>query len=290
MLTRSVISHGVIDGYGARDHRSSAGRFLFNPKVSARIAQARILWLQGYPDRAMRTAATSVEDARATQHAISLCLALAHAACPIALWAGNEAAADEYISMLTDHAADRALPQWHARGRCYAGVLALSRGDLRASVRLLQEGLDALEAAVPGLHYGQILASQALSLGLAGQVAEGLVQIDEVIARAERTGEHWLTAELLRIKGELLLLRSPAAVEPAELLFREALSRARDQAALSWELRAATSLARLLRSQSRSTDALAVLQPVYDRFTEGFDTADLVVAKGLLRELRTESP
>ena len=275
----------VINDNVGRDHRSSASRFLFDSRTSARISQARILWLQGYPDRAMRTAATSIEDARAAQHAISLCYALAHAACPIALWVGNEAAAAKYISMLTDHATDRALPNWHAMGRCYEGVLALSRGDLSGSLQLLYEGLGALEATTPGLHYGMILGSLALSLGLAGQVAEGLVKIDEVIARAERTGEHWLTAELLRIKGELSLLQGSAAVEPAEFLFREALSRARDQAALSWELRAATSLARLLRSQNRSADALAVLQPVYDRFTEGFDTADLIVAKGLLREL-----
>jgi predicted ATPase/DNA-binding winged helix-turn-helix (wHTH) protein len=280
----------VINDDVGRDHGSSASRFLFDSRASARISQARILWLQGYPDRAMSTVATSIEDARAAQHAISLCYALAHAACPIALWAGNEAAAAKYISMLTDHATDRALPNWHALGRCYEGVLALRRGDFSASLQSLYEGLDALEATTPGLHYGMVLGSLALSLGLAGQVAEGIVKIDEVIARAERTGEHWLTAELLRIKGELSLLQGSTAVEPAELLFRDALNRARDQAALSWELRAATSLARLLRSQSRSTDALAVLQPVYDRFTEGFDTADLVAAKGLLQELRTGSP
>jgi len=164
-------------------------------------------------------------------------------------------------------------------------VLALSRDDLSAGVRLLQEGLDALEAAVPGLHYGLILGSLALSLGRAGRLAEGLVKIDEVIARAERTGEHWLTADSLRIKGELLLLQSSAAAEAAEHLFRDALNRARDQAALSLELRTATSFARLLRNQGRPIDALALLQPVYDRFTEGFETVDLIAAKQLLGDL-----
>ena len=93
-------------------------------------------------------------------------------------------------------------------------------------------------------------------------------------------------AELLRIKGELLLLqRGPGAVAAAEDHFRQALDWARRQGALSWELRAATSLARLLRNRAPSVDAIACLQPVYDRFTEGFGTADLIAAKLLLDEL-----
>jgi predicted ATPase len=88
---------------------------------------------------------------------------------------------------------------------------------------------------------------------------------------------------LLRVKGELLLLQgTPGAAATAEEHFRQALDWARRQGALSWELRAATSLARLLRDQSRAADALALLHPVYDRFTEGFDTADLKVAKALI--------
>jgi len=78
---------------------------------------------------------------------------------------------------------------------------------------------------------------------------------------------------------------TPSAAETPEALFREALGEARRQGALSWELRAATSLARLLRNQRRPADAIACLRPVYDRFTEGFDTADLIAAKRLLDEL-----
>jgi hypothetical protein len=92
--------------------------------------------------------------------------------------------------------------------------------------------------------------------------------------------------ELLRVRGELFLLQSSlAAAERAEDLFRQSLDAARRQGALSWELRAATSLARLLHDQGRPADAIVCLQPVYDRFTEGFGTADLVTAKRLLDEL-----
>jgi predicted ATPase len=94
----------------------------------------------------------------------------------------------------------------------------------------------------------------------------------------------WAIAELLRIRGELLLLQgAPGAAAAAEDHYRQALGWARRQGALSWELRAAISLARLLRDQCRSADA--VLQPVFDRFTEGFDKADLKAAKALLDAL-----
>jgi predicted ATPase len=117
----------------------------------------------------------------------------------------------------------------------------------------------------------------------AGQIADGLPAIEEMIIRSEHTEERWLIAESLRVKGELLLLRGePGAEATAEGHFRQALDLAQQQGALSWELRAATSLARLLSDRGRSADATALLQPVYDRFTEGFATADLKAAKALL--------
>ena len=112
-----------------------------------------------------------------------------------------------------------------------------------------------------------------------------LAAIEEAIARSERTEERWAMAELVRAKGELLLVQGSPGAAAAEDHFRQALDCARRQGALSWELRAATSLARLLRDQDRTADAIACLQPVYDRFTEGFGTADLVTAKRLLNEL-----
>jgi predicted ATPase len=91
---------------------------------------------------------------------------------------------------------------------------------------------------------------------------------------------------LLRVKGELLLLQgTPGASAAAEDHFQQALDWARRQGALSWELRAATSLARLQCDQGRPADAMALLQPVYDRFTEGFDTSDRKAAKALLDAL-----
>ena len=130
-------------------------------------------------------------------------------------------------------------------------------------------------------------AYMAEGLGKAGQVADALDAIDDAIARAERTEELWQFPELLRVKGELVLLQGAAPqAAAAEDYFEQALDWARRQGAQSWELRAAASLARLLCDQGRSADAVALLQPVYDRFTEGFETADLKAAKALLNALQ----
>jgi predicted ATPase len=110
--------------------------------------------------------------------------------------------------------------------------------------------------------------------------------IEGAVERSQCDEELWATAELLRIKGELVRMQgTPEASAAAEDQFRQALELSRQQGALSWELRAATSLARLLNDQGRTADATALLRPVYDRFTEGFATADLKAAKSLLDEL-----
>ncbi|GAC1613042.1 MAG: hypothetical protein NVS3B27_10250 [Novosphingobium sp.] len=100
-----------------------------------------------------------------------------------------------------------------------------------------------------------------------------------------RTGLRYLEAELYRIKGELALLEAPGAVGAAENALRQAVASARRQDAKSWELRAMTSLARLLRTQGKRDEARAVLGEIYGWFTEGFDTADLKSARALLDEL-----
>jgi len=131
------------------------------------------------------------------------------------------------------------------------------------------------------------LLELAAGLGGAGQIAEGLVVVDKALARAEQTEARWCVAELLRTKGELLVLGHEAtASETAEKCFRQALDVARGQSALAWELRAAMSLARFWREQQRVGQARKLLSPVYRRFTEGFGTADLVAAKTLLDSLR----
>ena len=126
------------------------------------------------------------------------------------------------------------------------------------------------------------LADAARALG---RPEEGLDVLAEAMAIVENTGERYFEAELHRLQGELLLDRSPGDHGPAESAFQKALSVARAQNAKSLELRAATSLARLWQAQSKTTAARDLLAPVYQSFSEGFDTPDLKSANALLDEL-----
>ena len=264
--------------------RNSLARFKIDQRASAQVYLARILWLQGMPDQAMRAAASSVADSRAINHAMSLAHALAMAACPIALWVGDLAAAEHYIQMLIDDFTTPALARGRAFGLGYQGVLVIRRGDLGTGLRLLRAVFDEPGGAGGARrHFAYLMAE---TMGRAGQIADGLTAIEEAIVRSERTEERWATAEMLRIKGDLLLIQGTSeAAAVAEGYFRQALDLARRQGALSWELRAATSLARLLSDHGRRADAAAFLQPIYDRFTEGFATTDLKTANALLGDL-----
>jgi len=121
---------------------------------------------------------------------------------------------------------------------------------------------------------------------IVGQVEEAVTLLDEALQIAGKTGEHWREAELNRRKGQLLLQQEQS--EAAEDLYYRALSISREQDAKLWELRATVSLARLRRDQGRCAKARDLLGPIYNWFTEGFDTQDLKEAKALLDDLTLE--
>jgi predicted ATPase/DNA-binding winged helix-turn-helix (wHTH) protein len=273
----------ILSNYAAPVQRSPVIRFLFDQQVVARVVLARILSLQGFPDQARHTAQGAVDDARALNHGASLCLALCQAACPVTLVTGDLAAAESYVAMLLDSSAAHALPIWQAGGHRFHAVLLIRNGDFDTGLPLLRTALEQPPEASFQPDFTQFLGELADGLGRAGQIAEGLDAIDEALGRSERNEDRWSVAELLRIRGELLLLQGGSgAAAAAEDYYRQALGWARRQGALSWELRAATSLVRLLRDQSRSAEAIALLAPIYNRFTEGFETADLKAAKALI--------
>jgi predicted ATPase len=242
--------------------------------------------LEGFPDQAVSAAANSVEEARGANHVLSLCYALAQA-CAIALRVGDLAKAETYVRTLLDHSARHSLPFWAALGRSHEGVLLIRRGDVDAGLRLLRAGDFELGEGRVGWRSVTFSTVTGEALARTGHIGDGLIMIEAAIDHSERTEERWLFPELLRVKGKLLLLQGgSSAAATAEDHFRQALDWARRQGALSWELRVARSLARLLRDQGRPADAMALLQPVYDRFTEGFDTVDLQAAKALIDALQ----
>ena len=290
-----VLSHYAIDDHGGNAIRLRGFfRGGIQVQMSARPFLARVLWLQGFSDQALRAAETSLGEA--TGHDYSVCYALVFAACPIALWVGDLATAAYYVGMLRDYSRRHGSSLWAASVSRFCKIVALKGGVLEPGSRLPHSDFEEIAEPNVSVRFLTGLSELADALANAGQITHGLALLDAEIERAEAS---WLTPELLRLKGELFLMQdAPAAAEASEALFRQALDEARRQGALAWELRAGTSLARLLRDRGRSAEGLAILQPVYERFTEGFDTADLRSARALLGALgqtsslaiRTSSP
>jgi len=292
--------HILGDQHGARRHLEPLVRsrlatvrpshiilYQYDQRVLLDCYYARVLWLQGFSDQATRLTESLVDYARTKDHILSLLHSLLIGSCPIALYVGDLTTADDHVSVASDVATRNGLEIWNVWAQCFKGVVLIKQGEHGAGAQLLQSGLERLPEPAIHHHMSLLLAELAAGLGGAGQIAEGLGVVDEALARAEQTEAGWYLAELLRTKGELHLLeRVPSAVATAEACFKQALDVARRQGALAWELRAAMSLARLWRGQRRANEARKLLGPVYRRFTEGFETADLMAAKALLASVR----
>jgi predicted ATPase/DNA-binding winged helix-turn-helix (wHTH) protein len=282
---RRHIEH-MLDRYVAPVQPSQIVRFEFDQRVLAQVFLSRILWFQGFPEQAFRMAQRSIEAARAIGHPLSLCIALGDAACPVGFGIGDLASVEANAAILLELSAKHGLPIWNAWARGINSAVLIRRGDVVTGLGLLRSAMNEIRGT--GFVQRNRVFSAVMAQGLlgAGQAAEGLSIIDEAFTQPGDNEEHWYAAELLRVKGELLLLEdAPGATVSAELHFRQALDCAHRQRSLSLELRAATSLARLWQSHTRSEEARELLVPIYDRFTEGFDTRDLKAAKSLIDDL-----
>jgi predicted ATPase len=149
----------------------------------------------------------------------------------------------------------------------------------------MQQGLEAFRATGAEMHLTWYLSNLAWTYGQAGQVEAGWSVLAEALTLADAWEEHFVRAWLYCLQGTLLLQRHPVDAPQAEAYFQQALAVARRQQAKSWELRAALSLSWLWQQQGKRVEVYNLLAPVYNWFTEGFDTADLQEAKALLEEL-----
>jgi predicted ATPase len=184
--------------------------------------------------------------------------------------------------MLIALATEQVFPFFVALATMLQGWALAMEGQAAEGIIQIHQGFAALRATGEELEQLWFLALLGEACEQVGQVEEGLCVLETTLALVDKTGERYYEAELHRLRGQLLLQQSSDNDPDAESCFHHAISIAQDQSAKSWELRAATNLARLWQSQGKWDEARELLEPVYDWFTEGFDTADLIDAKALL--------
>ncbi len=277
----------VLALYSEEGHGHLARILNHDPKTFGLGFLAQSTWMLGYPDQAASTGDAALEHARRRGHPFDLCWALTIGAYVFDLlrefndWLKRIEEADRL-------GRENSLPFFTERivPAC-SGIALIRNGEIVEGVALLQKGLAEYEEGggrVNNPHFKSVLAAGTAQLG---DLAGALGLIDEAITQIERPGweERHYFAEALRIKGWMLSLKGD--LEAAERAFIASLDWAREQQAKSWELRTATSYARLMRLQGREREARDRLAPVYGWFTEGFDTKDLKEAKALLEELET---
>jgi len=248
---------------------------------------SRALACMGLVDQAALQVRPGLEQARRLNHLSSLAVALSTIS--TTSWIIRDIPSLRAMSdALVALAGEQGFAFWLARGRCYAGWVAAQDGDAERGQTLLNEGLSGLRSAGVVLYgpHNHAMLADAYTAG--GQIEAALGAVETGLSIMTQTGEAWPGAELYRRKAELLLAnggsgdgrRDPVAA--AEALFRRAIALARSQGATLFELRAATSLARLWLNRDRQAEAHDLLAPVYARFTEGFDAPDLKQARDML--------
>jgi predicted ATPase len=264
--------------------RTLALRYGAAPGVQCLVYAAMTLWCLGAPDQALARSQAACTLARELGHPLSLTTALYFAA-RVHLLRREAHAAQEQAETLIALSTEYTLLQYLAQGRFMLGWALAAQGQGAEGVTLMRQGVTDVRTTGNRQAPSQFLPVLAAVSGTLGQIDVGLVMVAEALALVEQTEVRWYEAETYRIKGTLLLHQAVPDAAQAEACFQQALAIARHQEAKSWELRAATHLARLWQSQGKRQEAYDLLAPVYEWFTEGFDTADLKEAKALLIEL-----
>jgi predicted ATPase len=276
----------MLRGYETPTTGAAIIRFVFDQRATAECFLARILWLQGYPEKALTLVEQVLERATASEDVLSICQVLVQGACPVAFFVGDMTKAEKYVMMLLGHSERQGFLFWRAFGRCFQSVLSLRSGELADGLEKMRKALEELRQIQFGVYYGVFLSDYAEALGRAGRVKEALAVIGEALTRSKRNEELWYVPELMRIKGALSEIEGEEeSLTAAEQCYKDSVERAKCQGAASWELRSTINLARMLEAQNRTAEAHDRLAPVYARFAEGFATRDLVEANALLARL-----
>jgi len=264
--------------FNPEQHRYDALYYAQNPGVAMRCYAAWALWLSGHPDQALTRMQEAVSLARELCEPPGLAYAFYFAAILHQLRREAPQAQEQAEAAM---AVDRAhgLTLYHAHAVIARGWALFEQRSREEGIEQMRQGLAVHEATGAKVLHPHFLTLLGEALGKNGQTEEAMRLLDDAVEMAQRNRDESYLAESYRVKGELL------AGAAAEECFQRSLQIARQQQARSLELRTAMSLAHLYKRQGKRDDARALLAPIYESFTEGFDTADLREAKALLDEL-----
>ena len=282
MVQGRAYSERALALYDISEHRPLAARFGQDARVAALSYRSLALWMLGYPDVALADTEDALQSAREIGHIPTLMYALLHASITH-VYCGNYATTCAEADELTALADNVGSSLWKAAGGMFEGWVLSLTGKAAKAAEVIFSDIRALEFGGATLWAPSHLSYLGLAYARVRQFDHARRSIRDALETMERTKETWCEAEVHRLAGEIELKSGAAA--KAATCFERALEVARAQQARSWELRAATSLARLWRDQGRRAEAHDLLAPVYGWFTEGFDTLDLKEAKALLQEL-----
>jgi predicted ATPase len=275
--------------YDPQKHHPHVLGTVDDSRVVAKGQLASTLWRLGYPDQARTRSYAAVELAEELSHPFSLAVALIGVAVVHCLRREGYHA-KEHAEALVKLSTEQRFEQWLATANICVGYTLTELGPVEQGIAQMREGVQA--KAAMGIRMGLpfYLALLAEGFARARHADEGLAVVAEALELIAKTDQRVDEAELYRLKGEMTLQscgEHPASAfeREAQACFEQALDIAGEQSAKSWELRAATSLARLWQQQDKQGEAHELLSGIYNWFTEGFDTKDLQDAKALLEEL-----
>jgi class 3 adenylate cyclase/predicted ATPase len=244
-------------------------------------------WITGYPDRSLERLEEAISLARRAGHPFNRAFAMTAGVSSL-FYRGEAEAVLTFVDEVEGIVEEEALGQFsqNVLVNQWRGAAYIFLGRFEEGYPLIKQGNDFWNMAGGRVGNAGFWSWTALGLWGLGRIDEAASLIGSTIRHCRKTGDRYMEPECVRLRGELALLTPDPGIEAAEGSFREAMAIAQAHGAKSWELRAAMSLARLLGgTRNRRTDAVACLEPVLNRFTEGQDTSDLRQAAGLLSEL-----
>jgi len=254
----------------------------------ALIGCSRTLWCLGFPDQGLQMTNRAIAHARSTGQQDALMIAISILTTTFIL-VGDIPAAAKCADELVAEGEKWAIKLFSALGNGFKGYLSIQRGDIANGCAMIQHCLDALNLWSLSAWNDHYICYLSEGLLAQGRLRDAFALIDAA-TELNTSQNHWfMMPEMLRIKGNIMAALPGTDFTAAETCFYRALEMAEEQAALSWALRVAISLAQLYRARARNDEALRLLAPVYDRFTEGFNTADLKLARQILDDLRQPS-